>query len=69
MSGEVEYRLIIERNLGPTESRVMREERSLRHRDDALRLSGYWEAHSGRNGMRGWIEQREVGLWENFPKR
>jgi hypothetical protein len=60
-----QYRVVIERPLGPRESRVCREERIIKA-EDASRLAAYWREHSGRSGVRGWVERRTVSLWEDF---
>lgn len=67
MNTVTEYRVVIERPMGPRESRVMREERPVAS-DEAQRLARYWNEHSGRihNGTRGWVEKRTVTLWEDF---
>lgn len=67
-SEQVEYRLVIERPLGPRESRVYREERPIAGEGEARKLAAYWAEHSGRvhGGTRGWIERRTTTLWEDW---
>jgi hypothetical protein len=61
-----EYRFIIERPLGPRESRVQREERTIRTEAEADRLAGYWTDRVHPTGARGWVERRRVTLWEDY---
>jgi hypothetical protein len=61
-----EYRLIIERPLGPRDSRVQREERTIRTEAEAIHLAGYWLDRINPTGSRGWVERRRVTLWEDY---
>lgn len=63
-----QFRVVIERPLGPRESRVYREEMPLGDEGGARKLAAYWAEHSGRihGGTRGWVECRTVTLWEDF---
>lgn len=61
-----EFRLIVERTI-PGDSRVMRDELPLKCEEDARRLAAYWKDLSGRSsGHNGWVEVRELTLWENL---
>jgi hypothetical protein len=61
-----EFRVVIERELGPTESRVMRDEQTIRSEEAARELARYWRAHSGLRSAKGWVETRTVTDWQEL---
>jgi hypothetical protein len=65
MSGaRQEFRVVIEHELGPTESRVMRDERPIRTEEAARDLARYWsEPHTH---AKGWVETRTVTDWQEL---
>lgn len=58
--------LVIERPLGPRESRVSEEQRPIRSEREAIKLAGYWDDRVSSLGVTGHVLSREVSLWEPF---